>query len=63
MSISTCTSENPYTEDRDKQENPRRWEHEQAVEVGQQEDGWPCGDIVRMRCKSCGVSWKTELPQ
>ena len=32
MSISTCTSENPYTEDRDKQENPRRWEHEQAGE-------------------------------
>jgi hypothetical protein len=39
------------------------WEHTNAEEVGDQENGWPGGDIVKMRCKDCGVTWKMELPQ
>lgn len=37
--------------------------HADAYEVGEQEDGWPGGDFVRMRCPNCGVEWKMELPQ
>lgn len=41
----------------------RRWAHEPVDEVGDQETGWPGGDIVTYRCKACGTSWKAELPQ
>jgi len=37
--------------------------HPDAVEVGDQEDGWPAGDIVTMRCPHCKHEWKQELPQ
>jgi hypothetical protein len=37
--------------------------HPAAHEVGEQEDGWPDGDIVTMECPVCGHSWKMELPQ
>jgi hypothetical protein len=40
-----------------------RWEHTNAHEVGHQENGWPCGDIIRLRCDDCGHEWKEELPQ
>ncbi len=40
------------------------WAHEDAHEVnGSQEDGWPGGDTVRMRCSVCGHEWTEELPQ
>ena len=37
--------------------------HEDAQEVGEQEDGYPGGDIVTMKCPHCGTTWKKELPQ
>lgn len=39
------------------------WCHTAAREVGDQENGWPGGDIVTMRCSDCGAEWKMELPQ
>lgn len=53
-----CTPETPW--------NPSiasPVEHIKAEEVGDQEDGWPGGDIVRYHCPVCGHSWKSELPQ
>jgi hypothetical protein len=38
-------------------------EHEGAREVGDQEDGYPGGDIVTMQCPHCGTTWRKELPQ
>lgn len=40
-----------------------RWEHKNAHEIGDQENGWPGGDIVRIRCDDCGLEWEEELPQ
>ncbi len=41
-----------------------RWVHTNVSEdEDSQQDGWPCGDTVRLRCKDCGHSWRTELPQ
>ena len=37
--------------------------HPDAREVGEQEDGYPGGDIVRYECPHCGARWKEELPQ
>jgi len=42
---------------------PGRWEHSGAGEVGDQENGWPGGDIITVRCKDCGKKWREELPQ
>ena len=53
-----CTKENPWHKGI---VGPS--EHEGAYEVGEQEDGWPSGDLVRMRCPNCGVEWTKELPQ
>ena len=53
-----CTKENPWTP-----EKGTPVEHDNAHEVGEQENGYPGGDIVRMRCDNCGTTWKTELPQ
>jgi len=53
-----CSPEHPMP-----QGAPGRWEHTNAHEVGEQLDGWPGGDIVRMRCDDCGESWRMELPQ
>ena len=38
-------------------------EHDGSHEVGEQEDGWPSGDIITMECSNCGHRWKAELPQ
>lgn len=40
-----------------------RWEHANAHEVGEQENGYPGGDIVKIRCADCGKEWRMELPQ
>lgn len=40
-----------------------RWRHTNTEEVGPQESGWPSGDIVTVRCKDCGHTWREELPQ
>jgi len=63
MSRRQCTKDNPYTSERDKTEPGRGWEHDGAHEVGEQEDGWPGGDIITVKCQNCGTRWKEELPQ
>jgi hypothetical protein len=37
--------------------------HPDAREVGEQETGYPGGDVVTMKCPNCGVTWREELPQ
>jgi hypothetical protein len=58
-----CTPENPYTPKRDREEPGDGWEHAQAYEVEERQDGYPGGDVVRIRCESCGIIWTEELPQ
>jgi len=53
-----CTKENPWTP-----EKGFPVQHDAAHEVGEQEDGYPGGDIVTMECSNCGTRWKQELPQ
>lgn len=55
-----CDAEHPY------KHHPYekvRVVHMDAKEVGEQEDGWPSGDIVTYECPHCGHRWKQELPQ
>lgn len=59
--IIECTKESPY--DGRKLENGERVRHHETEEIGEQEDGYPGGDIVTIRCKICGTKWKSELPQ
>jgi len=42
---------------------PGRWEHTGAHEVGEQENGWPGGDIITVECRDCKLRWREELPQ
>ena len=63
MSRRQCTKENPYTKERNETEPGWGWEHDAVYEVGDQETGWPGGDIVRKRCRNCGHEWYAELPQ
>jgi hypothetical protein len=37
--------------------------HVEAHEVGEQENGYPGGDIVTYECPVCKTRWRTELPQ
>jgi hypothetical protein len=53
-----CTKENPWSEGK-----PTPVRHSRVVEVGDQRDGWPGGDIVTKECLNCGTTWKEELPQ
>ncbi len=53
-----CTKENPWAPGK-----PTPVTHPEAREVGEQEGGWPAGDIVTYRCPNCGHSWRAELPQ
>ncbi len=55
-----CSPENPMPKDAPKN---IRWIHSNLEEVGEQENGYPSGDIVRYRCKDCGATWRQELPQ
>lgn len=59
--IKVCTEEAPYSEEQDA--GNFRWHHPNAYEVGEQEDGWPGGDIVTYYCPVCGLRFKVELPQ
>ncbi|KKN27336.1 hypothetical protein LCGC14_0865610 [marine sediment metagenome] len=54
----TCTPERPW---KNGDETPVV--HPLAKEVGEQEGGWPSGDIVSYKCPICGTRWKSELPQ
>ena len=53
-----CSPEHPMPKGAD-----GYWSHTNVEEVGDQVDGYPGGDLQRMRCKDCGVEWTTELPQ
>lgn len=53
-----CTPEHPWAPGL-----PTPVEHPDAHEVGDQRDGWPGGDLQRMRCPNCGHRWTKELPQ
>ena len=53
-----CTKETPWSSDKG-----TPVEHDAVEEVGDQQDGWPGGDIVTKRCKNCGHKWTQELPQ
>ncbi len=57
-----CRPENPMPIG-DHEAYRYRWEHTNTEEVGDQENGYPGGDIVKIRCKDCGLTWKEELPQ
>ena len=55
-----CTPEHPWTrEDSD----DLLVAHSDVVEVGDQADGYPGGDIVTYECRNCGHRWRSELPQ
>jgi hypothetical protein len=53
-----CTPETPWQEG-----FPTPVRHSNVREVGEQENGWPGGDIVTYECKNCKHRWKAELPQ
>ena len=57
--IHYCEPGNPYVKGR----WTDRAYHPQAREVGEQEDGWPGGDIITNECPVCGTRWKEGLPQ
>jgi hypothetical protein len=53
-----CTQEAPW-----KPEYGTPVTHGSTQKIGEQEDGWPGGDIVTIECRFCGHRWKQELPQ
>ena len=52
-----CTQVDPWTPERG------RAAHPDAIEVSEQVDGWPGGDIVTYSCPWCHKRWREELPQ
>jgi hypothetical protein len=54
----TCSPESPMPKGA-----TGRWQHTNVIEVGDQEDGWPCGDMQGYKCLDCGHEWEEELPQ
>lgn len=57
--LHVCVPGDPWTREKSKQAY-----HPHAKEVkDSQEDGWPSGDTVEVRCPVCGHSWTKELPQ
>lgn len=58
MNRHKCTAEDPWTPEKSK-----RAHHPDATEVGEQRDGYPGGDLQKVRCPHCGVVWTEELPQ
>lgn len=63
MARRQCKKDNPYTLERNRTEAGTGWEHDAAHEVGEQENGWPGGDIVRIHCDNCHEEWYKELAQ
>lgn len=60
----TCTKDDPWTEARRPASGERiRIAHPDAHEIGEQQNGYPAGDIVTMECPNCKVRWEQELPQ
>lgn len=58
-----CTAEHPATRESMADPYVTLVVHSEVDEVGEQEDGWPGGDIVTYRCRNCGHRWRSELPQ
>ena len=60
-----CTAKDPYDESRIVHEKgvTVSVEHPDAVGVGEQEDGYPGGDIVKYACPHCKTRFSVELPQ
>ena len=56
-----CTAERPWLPLYDAKHD-MQIVHPDAVE-GEQEDGWPSGDLVNYECSHCKHRWKVELPQ
>lgn len=52
-----CTAAEPWTPDKG------RAQHPDAVEEGEQKDGWPSGDVQGYRCPHCKLYFEVELPQ
>lgn len=52
-----CTESNPWDGTR------VSVRHHGAREVGEQQDGYPGGDIVAMECRFCHHRWEAELAQ
>ena len=53
-----CTKEQPWD-----RVTKGHVQHDSVHEVGDQEDGYPGGDIVTYECRNCGHRWRAELPQ
>ncbi len=54
-----CSPQNPKPNYAD-----GRWAHTNAHEVhNSQQNGWPSGDTIRVKCDDCGEIWTEELPQ
>jgi len=53
-----CTKDEPWS-----QEKGEFSAHPDAREVGEQQDGYPGGDIVTYHCPNCNLRFKVELPQ
>ena len=61
--IFVCTKDTPFTSDIEANGKYSRYQHEYAVEVGEQDDDrYDGSSSVRMRCEVCGVTWRKELP-
>jgi len=56
--IHICTADDPWSP-----EKAKRARHNDAVPIGEQQDGWPSGDIQRYRCPHCEHEFDLELPQ
>lgn len=57
--IFDCTESSPWNS----KMNFMAVRHHGAEQVGEQENGWPAGDVITMRCRFCGHEWQKELPQ
>ena len=52
-----CTANSPWKEGM----GPAK--HPDAVESGEQQPGWPSGDVQGYKCPHCGKYFEVELPQ
>lgn len=53
-----CTAQEPW-----KPDMVGRCGHPDAVECGEQRDGYPSGDLQTYKCPHCGITFEEELPQ
>ena len=60
MAIIECTKDKPWDGKTDPGDRVR---HADAKEVGEQEEGYPGGDIVTYACPHCGHRFRVELAQ